>query len=538
MTLNLAELSRKAHHLSPLKSFGWALLAGALYAAGFPIKGLPPLGFPTLIGLFLLFLLLSETIKSDEKPNLKKLMTILMGFSLGHYQLGFYWIPYTLKEFGGLPVPLNFLMGLGFSAIIVPQLWCFFASIYLLKRPLLKNFKLSQNPAFLAALITLLESFIPQQFPAHAGHVWMALPLLTKLAPYLGAPFYSFITYYAVISLIMGARLKAAALLGMTILTTLFIPSSWHELKSENTLTLKLVQPNVGNFMKIASEAGDTLAMSDVFNRYETLSLTGAPVDLIVWPETAYPRLLQSESIQEKNAPVPTLIKSILLASGSDLLTGGYDYNADNSRMTDFESEYNTTFLFSGSDQSLKETYHKMKLIPFGEGLPFGPLNSSLSKIITNISYFATGSKYSLFETKKEARFITPICYEILFDSFMREYLNHTEGHPHFILNLTNDSWYGITSEPYQHLFLAKWRASEFQLPLVRMTNTGITSILYPNGSESERIELDQAQSKNYTLEIKESAPTWFQRVGIFTVLIIMVTAILIEYLRLKNSKN
>lgn len=538
MTFNRTKLAQKAHLLSPLKSFAWALLAGALYAAGFPIKGLPPLGLPTLIGLYLLFLLLGETIKSDERPNFKKLMAILLGFSLGHYQLGFYWIPYTLKEFGGLPVPFNFFLGLGFSAVIVPQLWCFFAGLYFLKRPLLRNFRLSQNPAFLAALLTLLESFIPQQFPAHAGHVWMALPILTKLAPYLGAPFYSFITYYAVINIAMGARLKAVTLLGLTVLASLLTPSPWHKLKSENTLLLKLVQPNVGNFMKIASEAGDTLAINDVFNRYESLSLAGGPADLIVWPETAYPRLLQSKSIKEKGAPVPTLIKNVILASGSDLLTGGYDYNPNNSWMNDFESEYNTAFLFSGRDQGLKETYHKMKLIPFGEGLPFGPLNPYLSKIITNISYFATGSNYSLFETKKNARFITPICYEILFDSFMRKYLNQTKVHPNFILNLTNDSWYGITSEPYQHLFLAKWRASEFQLPLVRMTNTGITSILYPDGSESERIELDRAESKNYHLEIKESAPTWFQKGGFFTVIIIMITAILIEYLALRKIKN
>ena len=77
-------------------------------------------------------------------------------------------------------------------------------------------------------------------------------------------------------------------------------------------------------------------------------------------------------------------------------------------------------------------------------------------------------------------RFIGIICYEILFSQYLRTYLNRQSRPPHFIVNLSNDSWYGDSAEPYQHRFLAHWRALEFNLPIIRMTNTGISSVLLP----------------------------------------------------------
>lgn len=521
-------------------TFFLALFAGALYAAGFPIKSLGALGFPTFLGLALLFFLLRDVLQGSSALSIRRMALVTLGFSLGHYQLGFYWIPYTLKEFGGLTAPFNYLLGLGFSAVIVPQLWCFILFLYFLRK---KNIapKLTTNPALLAALLTLLESLIPQQFPAHAGHVWMALPQLTTLAPYFGAPFYSFITYYLILKVIRAKQasdyLQSAVILLTVVAASLLTPSSWHQQKSRDALGVKLVQPNVGNFMKIASEAGDNLALRDVFERY--LNLSTAPSDqesqLIVWPETAYPKLMQSALMKNNERLAPSLVKRVMEQTGADVLTGGYDQNPKANLATGFETEYNTAFLFSAKNFGLSDYYHKMNLIPFGEGLPFGPLNNILSKYITNISYFAKGERHTLFETQKGARFITPICYEILFDSFISEYLDEASDRPHFILNLTNDSWYGITSEPYQHLFLAKWRASEFQLPLVRMTNTGVTSVLYPDGSESERINLDMAQAKVFQVELKETKPTLFQHLGLWGAMIFALIFFGFEAMREKN---
>src|SRR5690606_21675085 len=96
--------------------------------------------------------------------------------------------------------------------------------------------------------------------------------------------------------------------------------------------------------------------------------------------------------------------------------------------------------------------------------------------------------------------------------------------HPDFLLNLTNDSWYGDTAEPYQHLFLAKWRAIEFGIPMVRSTNTGITSVVYPDGSESERTGIYEETSLEISLPHSKSAPTPYQRFGILIMWVIWLS--------------
>jgi len=114
------------------------------------------------------------------------------------------------------------------------------------------------------------------------------------------------------------------------------------------------------------------------------------------------------------------------------------------------------------------------------------------------------------------------------------------EKEPHFIINLTNDSWYGISSEPYQHLFLSKWRAYEFKIPIIRMTNTGISSIIYPDGSESKRSKLSSVENLDLTFTFTDRAPTIYQRYGyvpffIFWLLICAFT-LLLNYRREKPS--
>jgi apolipoprotein N-acyltransferase len=132
-----------------------------------------------------------------------------------------------------------------------------------------------------------------------------------------------------------------------------------------------------------------------------------------------------------------------------------------------------------------------------------------------HMSFFARGDQFTLFKIGNNASFISAICYEILFPQYIRKYLNSSKEQPQFIINLTNDSWYGRTSEPYQHLFLSHWRAVEFNLPVVRMTNTGYSSVLYPDGSESKRTQLYTQEIVDLDLKTFERVPTIYQRWGI-----------------------
>ncbi len=486
-----------------------SFLGGLLYASGFPLFVGHSFFLGPMIGFFLFnYALFKET-------ELKKQMLIALAFSFGFYLLGFYWIPYTLKEFGGLQFPINNLLGLLFSLVIIPQVYIY----TIIKRRI-------SSPALLAIAYVLLEEFVPQQFPAHIGHSFLSIapyfPL--RLAPLFGAPVYSFLTAFIGLSVIDHIQNKRVpvisyALFSLMVILNFALPAPFKG-EALPPLNVRVVQPNIGNFLKITSEKGETNSLKSVFDNYYELSTAPStkPLDLIVWPETAFPTLISSD-IMKKNddLKIPGTLSQIIEKTQAELFIGGYDLKPKIG-FDDYESQYNSAFLF-GNDQKLKEVYRKIHLIPFGEGLPFGPFNKVLSKVITNVSYFAEGTSFPLFKTQNGIPFISVICYEILFSRFLREFLNNQSTQPQFLINLTNDSWYGDTAEPHQHLFLAEWRALEFNLPIIRSTNTGITTVIYPDGSESDRLTFEQRKDLDVELKLNARKSTVYQKFGLWMVL-------------------
>jgi apolipoprotein N-acyltransferase len=291
------------------------------------------------------------------------------------------------------------------------------------------------------------------------------------------------------------------------------------------SLNVRMVQPNIGNNMKLSAEQGVPNSIYEVFDRYKKLSLmpSSKPIDIIIWPETAYPTLLSSAQMQLDPMAIPQVIREVIESSQAPLIFGGYDDHASNDDW--FMSEYNTAFLITAKKEI--EHYHKVKLIPFGEGLPFGPLNPYLGSIIRNISFFAQGEKAVVFE-KTPVPMLPIICYEVLFSDLVRHFLNSTNNKAQILVNLTNDSWYGDTSEPKQHLYLAKWRALEFQIPLIRSTNTGITSIIFPNGSESTSLSFGSINHLDIEVNLGAPKTTFYWRWGIWPSLILWMCVILL----------
>jgi apolipoprotein N-acyltransferase len=519
-------------------------VGGFLYAAGFPMTFAPNFFLFPIIGITLLFSSLGFVHENAERSLFQQCLSLL-AFSVSYCLLGYYWIPYTLTEFGEIPFPFNYTLGVLFSLIIVPQFWVFIFGHMLLKK---FNFKSSyfvsstsrRNMLFALAL-TLVEYFTPQQFPAHLGHPWLQFSPYLGLAPLFGTPLFSFISYWIAFALIGFIKKRAVDrwAIGSVVLFLILNFSLKIQLpeQTDSTNRIRLVQANIGNYIKINSEKGKLFAVNQVVETFKTLSLkqSDQQVDLIVWPETAYPRLLSTDAMKINPLSVPKIFKDTILESGAELFVGGYDKNKYDEYF--FESEYNTAFHFTSSAE-LKDVYHKMKLIPFGESLPFGPMNRFFAKSLQNISFFAKGTKHTLFTTINGTPFTSAICYEILFSSFIREYLNNVETQPQFLLNITNDSWYGDTAEPYQHLFLAHWRALEFNLPIVRMTNTGISSLLNQDGSESKRLGIGEANILDLEVNTNKRNPTLFQILGIWGTVIITVVLYFLMFIVRRFGKK
>ena len=500
-------------------------LGGLLYAASFPLpytfKGqfiLPVFA----LGLYFYYLI-------NNKNTLKDDIKTLLIFSAGYYFLGFYWIPYTISEFGDIPFPFNYLLGLGLIFFILPQYLAFiiFKHFFKYKKitfPLGKNISLKN--IILALIFSLLEYFTPQQFPAHVGHPWMNLAPHLGIAPWLGLPAFSFFNFWASLSLVEYIKTKKKdyqclvcylLFLTLNLILPLDISNNAVDLK---TSYIRLVQANIGNFTKVDSKGGGVLSLNYVSRTYYELSTLPGEFspDLIIWPETAFPLLLDTRKMKIAKREVPSVVRQVIRDTNAEIFMGGF--GAKGNERSFFETEYNSAFLF-GQDTLLKDYYHKIKLIPFGEKLPFGFLNKYIGRYIDNISYFAQGDRYTLFTTKDDVPFISALCYEILFPRFIRYYLNQTEVQGDFIINLTNDSWYGDTVEPHQHLSLAKWRAVEFNIPIVRMTNTGITSLIFPDGSESRRTSIHKKEILDLELSTQPRKKTPYQKYGIWGLILL-----------------
>ena len=111
------------------------------------------------------------------------------------------------------------------------------------------------------------------------------------------------------------------------------------------------------------------------------------------------------------------------------------------------------------------------------------------------------------------------------------------------MINLTNDSWYGNTVEPEQHLFLTRWRAIEFNLPILRSTNTGISTYIKANGQELDRMEYDRAGNLDLSLAVgvpSQDYQTLFQKLGFWGIFPLWILFFLfhIIWIKLKYEKN
>ncbi|MGB0453075.1 MAG: apolipoprotein N-acyltransferase [Bacteriovoracaceae bacterium] len=533
-------MSFKASSIPP---YLLCLLGGVFYALGFPSKSMPQFFlFPTIgTGLFFYF----AYVQKDPSSNFWRKYRYLFFYSLGLTFTGFYWIPRTLHVFGELPLIVSFLLGGLFALIVLPQhLFFLLLGQYVKRIPFreTKAFYLMKEPLFLSLVLTLLELYIPQQFPAHLGHPWLQLAPYIGLAPIVGSPGFSFISYLLIFTVLFFIKQKRVLKLESSIIViflalNLATPLSWD--KQSNSINIRMVQANIGNMMKLDSEKKIGNATQYVIDTYKQMSLVSPnePIDLIIWPETAYPNQLTSHVLSKYPELTPKLFRDVPTLADADLYFGGYD-SSNKARSRWFQAEYNAGFFFT-KDGNFQEVYHKRKLIPFGEGLPFGPLNPTIGKFIDNISFFAQGERFPTFTTSTDLKFISAICYEVLFTRFIRSYYNSISETPHFMINVTNDSWYDDTSEPLQHLFLAKWRALEFQVPIIRMTNTGISSILYPDGSESERSKVFTKKTIDLPLYTKENPDaTIYQRHGLLILFLLAIVGIIfrLKFSSLKKS--
>jgi len=269
----------------------------------------------------------------------------------------------------------------------------------------------------------------------------------------------------------------------------------------EPDLTVRIVQPALEQLQKWDPDNKDS-----VLSTYFRLSAPeGAPLTkgtLLVWPESAFPFALTQD------AGVLAAIAE-LLPAGTALVTGAYreEYPPNGEREV-----YNTIYAI-GEDGTILDAYDKVHLVPFGEYAPFSGLLARLGIRQLVPSSFTPGPFRRALEIPFAPPFLPLICYEVIFSG---QLLGEGER-PAFLLNLTNDGWFGRTTGPYQHFHFARVRSVEEGLPLVRGANTGISAVIDPYGRGIAITRLGETRMIDAPIPASIPAPFYAQwRIFVF----------------------
>jgi apolipoprotein N-acyltransferase len=312
------------------------------------------------------------------------------------------------------------------------------------------------------------------------GETWKAGSAPSQAAAVVGAYGLTWITLAAMSALAVfreGRRGLAVAAVGFTTVAGLYAFGAWRLSRAvaddPRAPFVRVVQANVRQESKY-----DERLFNDIVARY--VALTRQPAarapDIVVWPEGAIPAALD-----DYLAPGAWTRDGIsgALQPGQTLIVGGYRLGRSASGE---EIAFNSLVTVARSPQGLGFTayYDKFRLVPFGEFLPLERWIAPRG--IKQMVHVGDG-----FTPGPRPRPIAPpgippvqplICYESLFPGFTREGAAAAHLAPAWIVNVSNDAWFGATSGPWQHLNIASYRAIEEGVPMVRATPTGISAVI------------------------------------------------------------
>ncbi len=384
-----------------------------------------------------------------------------------------------------------------FAATLLPAgialFWGAFAAIYRRLATTVLAGKRSRFIAFalLFSIFEILRGTVMTGFPWNpSGATWKAGEAMSQTASLVGVYGLGLITVliFSSVSAARGARnLKDAwpVVAGLSLWTACFVFGEVRLATTKITATdtvIRLVQPNVGQRAKWTQGSFDKL-----FGLYVAMSKAPPKVgdrapDIIVWPEGALP-VTADDLFAADTWTAPAMTR--LLDSHQSLIMGVTRQEIDSRG----HLVWRNSLLFldrKDGNTVIEGAYNKNKLVPFGEFTPFADITNRLGmKALTHFDdSFTPGEPTKPVQYGSIPRVLPLICYEGIFPGLDKTaYRSSTDPQrPKWIVNASNDAWFGLTTGPVQHLNLASYRAIEQGLPMVRSTPTGISGQIDPLG--------------------------------------------------------
>ena len=517
--MNLANSTREGIASWLVSLRGWkrwlaALIFGAIITAAQPPVHLLPVLVVSFTGLVLLV---------DGTKTRRSAFGVGWLFGAGYNAGGLHWVSEALlvdaARFAWL-IPFNFLglsLGLGLftgiMALVARHFW----------RPGISRILV------LAAMWTLFEvlrGMLFTGFPWNpVGNVWVVVNPVLQGASWVGVYGLSLLTVFATAA---GALMadhnliryrNALATSGLVVLMTFaiagFVRLDTKTADSGGGPLIRLIQPNIAQQDKWRPELIRTN-----FERHLRLSKSsgGKHPLFIFWPETA----VSADFLKTSASQV--LLRRVIPADGM-LITGALRLNQSLGRPT---QAFNSLIAVKSSGET-KTIYDKHHLVPFGE---YVPLRSVLpiNKITAGNIDFTPGPGLVTLRIPGLSPFSPLICYEAIFPGKVAAQYDR----PDWLLNVTNDAWFGLSAGPHQHFASARMRAVEEGLPLVRVANTGISGVVDAHGRVIATLALGFEGALDVILP-PPTAPTLFSRYGNLIPGMLILICLILAYVSQKG---
>lgn len=476
-----------------------------------------------------------------EKNYPKKRQIFYLGFAFGygHFLFTIYWISISL-----LVDAASFAWLIPFALTLIPGLLAAYFGLFALGyKFLLKrfNFKETYQKIIVFALCFFVMEFLRSNlfsgFPwALLGYVWIFNLKFAQISSIFGI--YGLSILAVLCSLIPVIFYKKTASFSdkiFTIILTLFLIGNFtfghfyindKKLTKHDDIKIRLIQANVAQELKWN---GEERFRNFIKHIAMTNSQNPAGLKAVIWSESSIPYVLNQspELFPYIEAGVP---------ENGVVISGGLRIK-ENNKVGEIDV-YNSIFVLNKA--GINNYYDKHHLVPFGEYVPLHQFLSFLflDKIVDGIT--GGGKGFSEGEgaqtlALEDFSFSPLVCYEAIFSDQVIDKNNL----PDVFINLTNDAWFGNSSGPFQHFDMARMRAIEYGIPLIRVANNGITAFVDPFGRIIKSLPRNQMAIADITL-IKNTQNTIYTIFGNLPTafLVIILLSILLFKTRKKNAKT
>ena len=525
--------------LAIILAWGWKRAAIALAAGALSALAMAPFNaWPVLFLTFPVMVWLIDGAGAGRRRGVPAAAMAGWWFGLGYFVPGLYWIGYAflvdastfawLMPFAVLGLPAYLALFAAFGFALARLIWTSDASRVIAL-------------AFSLTVSEWLRGHVLTGFPWNAFGYALSEPLaLAQTASLIGLWGLTFLSVaiFASPAVLIDASsrrrkpwIAPAIALSLLVAMGIFggVRLSQQPTSTVAKVKLRIMQPNLQQDVKF-----NYSAKAEVMQRYLTLSdrasgpqSTGVrDASILIWPESAFPFFLTREA--DAMAQIADL-----LPKGTVLITGSVRA-PDLPPGTRITRAYNSIYVID-HDGSVLSVYDKLHLVPFGEYLPFQDWMEKLGFVqLTKVQGgFIPGTRRRPMEIPNAPRALPLICYEAIFPGDVAG----RDDRPGWIINLTNDGWFGISTGPYQHLQQARLRAIEQGLPVVRAANTGISAVIDPLGRVVARLGLGVEGVLDSSLP-SAIAPTIYARSGDIPAAIILAVALLVAVRRREAKRT